>query len=69
MKITITLEEFAEVVGFWGGAKTNWDNYTEAERDYLEAVAAECELNSLTAVNDFIWFDAPELLEEYGDLD
>lgn len=66
MKVTIdSLEEFASVVGFWAGAKDRWDSYSDNEKEYLEQIAYECEFTSLAQINDFIWFDADELLEEY----
>ena len=60
----LTLEEFDNLVGFWSGAKDRWDNYTQEQKDYLEDYCDYIDFEDLTAVNDFIWFDADDILEE-----
>ena len=65
----VSLEDFADSVGFWDGAKERWEDYTQEERDYLEDCIADSEFESVTDVNDFIWFNADKLLQEAGFMD
>lgn len=65
----VTLEDFDSLVGFWSGAKDRWDDYNEEQKAYLEEIASECEFDTLTQVNDFVWFDADDLLAEAGLMD
>ena len=58
------LRDFDSIVGFWGGARDRYINFTEEEIDYLDACLDCMEFDSLTAVNDFIWFESDSLLEE-----
>ena len=61
----MSLEEFDDYVGFWGGARDRYYNYTQEEINYLDACLDCMEFDSLTAINDFIWFEADSLLEEF----
>ena len=61
----MTLREFNDYVGFWSGAKYRFERMTDEEIDYLDACLDCEELDSLTAVNDFIWFESDSLLEEF----
>lgn len=58
------LYDFESMVGFWSGAADRWHDYTEDQKEYLNDVCEGMEFDSLTAVNDFIWFDADELIED-----
>lgn len=60
----MTLEEFEDMVGFWGGARDRYCNFTQEEINYLDACLDCMEFNSLTAINDFIWFESDDLLEK-----
>lgn len=60
-----SLREFAEVVGFWGGARDNWRSFSEAQKDLLEAVADTMEFESITSVNDFVWFAEDDFFLEW----
>lgn len=69
-KVTIgNLTEFDQWVGFWQGAKDRWENYTQEEKDFLDNYFEECyadaDLDSICSINDFVWFDADDILEEY----
>lgn len=66
IRVTIeSLREFNQVIGFWYGAKDRWESYTEEEIDYLEELVSDYDFESLTQVNDFIWFESDDLLEEW----
>ena len=58
------LFEFDQIVGFWGGARSRWDEYTTEQQNYLNDYIDGLQFDSLTQVNDFIWFDADEILED-----
>lgn len=61
----IDLFEFDSIVGFWQGAKTRWEEMSEDEQEYLNQLVEDYEFENLTQINDFIWFDSDELLDEY----
>lgn len=63
--VKMDLFDFERMVGFWSGAKTNWDSYNEEQKEYLNQYACEMmEFGSLTQVNDLIWFDGDDILKE-----
>jgi len=61
----MTLREFDQTVGFWSGARDRWIDMTEEEIDYLEESICDYEFTSITQVNDFVWFESDEILEEF----
>lgn len=61
----MSLEEFEDMVGFWGGARDRYKNFAQEEIDYLDACLDCMEFSSLTAINDFVWFESDTLLEEF----
>lgn len=60
----IDLYEFNDIVGFWAGAKDRWEDMTDEEKDYLNESAADREFDTLTAINDFVWFESDDILDE-----
>lgn len=58
------LFDFDSIVGFWSGAKTNWDSYSDEQKQYLNEVCEGMNFDSLTQVNDFVWFDSEEVLKQ-----
>ena len=53
----------------WSGAKTRWDSYTDEQKEYLmdlfyDSFNACGEIPTTTTFNDFIWFDADDILED-----
>lgn len=55
----------------WAGGRTNLDEIMENQEafDYIESIIEEwCEYDKVTEarINDFLWFDAPEMLIEAG---
>lgn len=58
-----SLQDFADEVGFWAGAKDRWDSYTDEQKECLEEYASECEFDGFVQVNDFVWFEADEILK------
>lgn len=59
------LQDFEDYVGFWGGAKVRYEALTEAQIDFLNEIISNFTFESLTQVNDFMWFESDELLELY----
>ena len=67
--ITYTVETELKDFGFWSGAVdvaeeiSNLDNADECW-NFLEGMLEDNPTE--TQINDFVWFDALSLLEEYG---
>ena len=55
----------------WSGGKDWWEDYNDEERqyifDYFESYAYDSEdTPTLTAFNDFVWYDSYDILKEAG---
>lgn len=65
VKDEMDLREFNSTVGFWSGAKQRFDSMTDEEIDYLDAYISDYEFTSICQVNDFIWFESDDIIEQY----
>ena len=72
-----SLQDFEMTIGFWAGAHQVWlelmdddDKMEAAEQlfqDYFESNGDD-DFASITTINDWVWFDLPDLLEkDYDD--
>lgn len=53
---------------YWSGAKDVADKLFETHRwNEVEALLDGVEMMSETELNDFLWFDVPDLLNLWGD--
>jgi len=71
-----SLQDFEMTIGFWGGAHQVWlelmdddDKMEAAEQlfqDYFNSNDDD-DCASITLINDWVWFDLPDLLENDDD--
>lgn len=55
---------------FWSGAKAVADKLTETHRwNEVEALLDGVEIMTNTALNDYLWFELPDILNLWGDND
>lgn len=55
---------------FWSGAKAVADKLTETHRwNEVEALLDGVEIMTNTALNDYLWFEVPDILNLWGDND
>lgn len=55
---------------FWSGAKAVADKLTETHRwNEAEALLDGVEIMTNTALNDYLWFEVPDILNLWGDND
>lgn len=66
--MTITMEKSLQHFDFWGGAAANAAKLTPSELDTVEAILEDiaAEPLSMTAVNDWFWFDFETICEWLG---
>lgn len=53
---------------FWSGAKPVADKLTETHRwNEVEALLEGVEIMTDTALNEYLWFEVPDILDLWGD--
>lgn len=67
-KLIDSLQDFNNCVGFWGGAKSVWENLNDDQRTEAEILFTETFIDnenySEVEINDWVWFDLPDMLEQ-----
>ena len=76
MKVTVDIDRWYKYKDYmWGGALTTLDDVVEQGREYeamdiIEEYFSEDTLGyipSLTELNDFLWFELPDIMHLYDD--